>query len=61
MAIERGRFVINQMESMNFHEALTYAEAQIALASMTADAREGLASFNERRPPAWIKTAGVAR
>lgn len=61
MAIERGRFAINQMESMSFHEAITYSEAQIALASMTADAREGLASFNERRPPAWVKTAGATK
>ncbi|MEO8296429.1 MAG: enoyl-CoA hydratase-related protein [Burkholderiales bacterium] len=59
VALERGRWVINSMESMSFQEALTYAEAQIALASSTADAREGLASFNERRPPAWVKATGV--
>lgn len=53
MAVRRGRAAIAGMEWMGFHEALTYAETQIAVASATADAREGLAAFNEKRAPAW--------
>lgn len=55
VAVHRGRSAIHGMESMGFHEALTYAETQIAVASATADAREGLAAFNEKRPPAWVR------
>jgi enoyl-CoA hydratase/carnithine racemase len=33
---------------------LAFAEAQIALASRSSDAREGIAAFNEKRPPAWL-------
>jgi enoyl-CoA hydratase/carnithine racemase len=59
VALQRGRSAIQGMESMGFHEALTYAETQIAVGSATADAREGLAAFNEKRPPAWVnKPAG---
>ena len=46
------------MEGMGYEEALSYAETQIAVASGTADAKEGLAAFNERRPPAWAAKAG---
>ncbi|HYF19154.1 MAG TPA: enoyl-CoA hydratase-related protein [Ramlibacter sp.] len=55
MALHRGRTAIQAMESMAFHEALSYAETQIAVASATPDAREGLAAFNEKRPPAWSR------
>ncbi|HSV44839.1 MAG TPA: enoyl-CoA hydratase-related protein [Ramlibacter sp.] len=58
VALQRGRSVINNMEWMGFSEALTYAETQIAVASASADAREGLAAFNEHRAPAWVKSAG---
>jgi enoyl-CoA hydratase/carnithine racemase len=58
VALQRGRAAINGMEWMGFHEALTYAETQIAVASASADAREGLAAFNEKRPPAWVKPSG---
>lgn len=38
---------------MSFDQAIAYAESQIALLAMTEDAKEGLASFNEKRKPAW--------
>jgi enoyl-CoA hydratase/carnithine racemase len=41
------------MASMSFDEGIAYTESQIALLAMTDDAREGLASFNEKRPPIW--------
>jgi methylglutaconyl-CoA hydratase len=36
-----------------FHEAIAFAEAQIALCASTADAQEGLQAFNEKRKPRW--------
>ena len=53
VAMRRGKYAIAAMEGMGFHEALAFAETQIAVASQTDDAREGLAAFNERRPPRW--------
>ncbi|MBL8265354.1 enoyl-CoA hydratase-related protein [Steroidobacter sp.] len=52
-AIRRGLYAFQSMEDMSFAQALAFAESQIALAAGTQDAREGLASFNERRAPVW--------
>lgn len=57
VAMRRGKYAIAEMEWMSFHEALAFAETQIAVASRTDDAREGLAAFNERRPPRWVTDA----
>ena len=53
MAVKRGKYALHAMESMEFNEALAFTETQIAVASNAADAREGLAAFNERRKPSW--------
>jgi enoyl-CoA hydratase/carnithine racemase len=58
VAVRRGKQAIFAMETMAFAEALAFAEAQIALASRTADAEEGLAAFNERRKPRWAVEDG---
>jgi enoyl-CoA hydratase/carnithine racemase len=52
-AIRRGKYAIAAMESMAFAEALAFAEQSIAVTSMTSDAAEGLAAFNEKRKPRW--------
>ena len=57
-ALTRGKYAMAAMESMGFHEALAFAETQIALVSRTEDAREGLAAFNEKRRPRWAADAG---
>jgi enoyl-CoA hydratase/carnithine racemase len=54
-AVRRGKQAIQAMEAMSFGEALPFAEAQIALASRTGDAEEGLAAFNGKRKPRWAE------
>ena len=43
---------------MAFPEALAFAETQISVTTLTGDAAEGMAAFNERRKPNWIKEVG---
>ena len=38
---------------MSFDESIAYTESQIALLSMTEDAKEGLKAFGEKRTPNW--------
>jgi enoyl-CoA hydratase/carnithine racemase len=53
VALRRGKFAIAAMENMGFAEALAFAETLISVTALTGDAIEGLAAFNERRPPRW--------
>ena len=52
-AIHRGKYALSAIESMSFDQAMAFMEGQIVLTAMTEDAKEGLASFNERRKPVW--------
>ncbi len=52
-AIRRGKHALRAMAAMQFPEAIAFAESQIALLSLTEDAREGIAAFGERRPPSF--------
>lgn len=52
-AIRRGKYAMRAMEAMSFDQAIAYTEGQIALLTLTEDAREGFASFNEKRKPLW--------
>ena len=52
-AIRRGKYAMRAIASMSFDEAVTHMESQIALLTMTKDAQEGIAAFNEKRKPGW--------
>jgi len=52
-AIRRGKYAMRAIEAMSFDQAIAYTESQIALLALTEDAKEGLASFNEKRKPRW--------
>ena len=52
-ALRRGKYAMRALASMSFEEGIAYTEGQIALLAMTEDAKEGLASFNEKRKPVW--------
>jgi enoyl-CoA hydratase/carnithine racemase len=55
VALRRGKYAIAAMEAMAFPEALAFAETLISVTSLTGDATEGLAAFNERRKPRWTQ------
>jgi enoyl-CoA hydratase/carnithine racemase len=55
VALRRGKYAIAAMENMAFPEALAFAETLISVTSLTGDATEGLAAFNERRKPRWVE------
>lgn len=55
VAFRRGKYAIAAMEMMDFPQAIAFAEQLITVASLTSDATEGLAAFNERRKPRWVE------
>ena len=57
VAMRRGKYAIAAMERMAFPEAMAFAETLISVTSLTRDATEGLAAFNERRKPSWHRGA----
>lgn len=50
-ALRRGKYAMRVVEAMSFDQAIAFAEGQLGLMTLTEDAKEGLASFNEKRPP----------
>jgi len=52
-AIRRGLYTLKKMEAMAFEESMSFTESQIALFTLTEDAREGQAAFQEKRKPTW--------
>jgi enoyl-CoA hydratase/carnithine racemase len=52
-AVRRGLYTLKKMETMSFEEAAAFTESQIALFTLTEDAREGQLAFQEKRKPQW--------
>ena len=52
-AIRRGLYTMKKIETMAFEESMSFTESQIALFTLTEDAREGQQAFKEKRPPQW--------
>lgn len=52
-AIRRGMYTLKKAETMAFEEAMAFTESQIALFTLTDDAREGQLAFQEKRKPVW--------
>jgi methylglutaconyl-CoA hydratase len=52
-ALRRGKYALRALAAMSFDEGIAFTEGQIALLALTEDAKEGLASFNEKRKPVW--------
>jgi enoyl-CoA hydratase/carnithine racemase len=52
-AIRRGLYTLKKAESMGFEESMAFTESQIALFSLTEDAKEGIAAFQQKRKPLW--------
>jgi enoyl-CoA hydratase/carnithine racemase len=52
-AIRRGMYTLKRAESMAFEEAMSFTESQIALFTLTEDAREGQQAFQQKRKPVW--------
>ncbi len=52
-AIRRGRYTLKKIESMSFEESMSFTESQIALFTLTRDAKEGQKAFQEKRKPVW--------
>ena len=52
-AIRRGLYTMKKIEAMAFEESMSFTESQIALFTLTEDAREGQKAFQEKRKPEW--------
>jgi enoyl-CoA hydratase/carnithine racemase len=52
-AIRRGLYTMKKIEAMGFEEAASFTESQIALFTLTEDAKEGQQAFQQKRKPEW--------
>lgn len=52
-AIRRGLYTMKRIEAMSFEESMAFTESQIALFTLTEDAKEGQAAFQSKRAPQW--------
>jgi enoyl-CoA hydratase/carnithine racemase len=52
-AIRRGLYTMKKIEAMAFEESMSFTESQIALFTLTEDAKEGQQAFKEKRKPQW--------
>jgi enoyl-CoA hydratase/carnithine racemase len=52
-AIRRGLYTLKKIEAMAFEESMSFTESQIALFTLTEDAKEGQQAFQQKRKPQW--------
>jgi enoyl-CoA hydratase/carnithine racemase len=52
-ATRRGLYTMKKIESMAFEESVSFTESQIALFTLTEDAKEGQQAFQQKRKPRW--------
>ncbi|MBI2771793.1 MAG: enoyl-CoA hydratase/isomerase family protein [Burkholderiales bacterium] len=52
-AIRRGLYTMKKIEAMAFEESMSFTESQIALFTLTEDAKEGQQAFQQKRKPEW--------
>jgi enoyl-CoA hydratase/carnithine racemase len=52
-AIRRGLYTMKKIEAMGFEESVAFTESQIALFTLTDDAKEGQQAFQQKRKPEW--------
>jgi len=52
-AIRRGLYTMKAIDTMAFEESMAFTESQIALFTLTEDAQEGQAAFQQKRAPQW--------
>jgi enoyl-CoA hydratase/carnithine racemase len=52
-AIRLGKQAYHAMRDMSLRESLEYAQAMVPVMSSTQDAKEGMAAFQEKRPPGF--------
>lgn len=52
-AIRRGVYTMKAIDTMAFEESMAFTESQIALFTLTEDAKEGQAAFQQKRKPEW--------
>lgn len=52
-AIRRGLYTMKKIEAMAFEESMAFTESQIALFTLTEDAKEGQQAFQQKRKPEW--------
>ena len=52
-AIRRGLYTMKKIEAMGFEESMSFTESQIALLTLTEDAKEGQQAFQQKRKPQW--------
>jgi enoyl-CoA hydratase/carnithine racemase len=52
-AMRRGLYTLKAIDTMAFEESMAFTESQIALFTLTEDAKEGQAAFQQKRKPHW--------
>jgi enoyl-CoA hydratase/carnithine racemase len=53
LALQIGKIGLTRMADIPYHQALDYMDELFASLCATDDAQEGIAAFQDRRPPVW--------